>query len=282
MVRVRRWEPWLLVGPGLALYLVFGLGPILMAVLGSVVEMGYYGRGWIGFSAFKDVLTSPRFWRSVWITLKFTLVLFPSTMVLIAVISIVLSWAGNKLQAVVRMAFYVPSVISGVMISLAWRWIVMPGGPLSRISGDILWLGSNPYAFWTISVMVLSVSIGGSMVYLMAAFVAVDSQLYEAARLDGCNKAQEAWYITIPLVVPVITFVGVTRLVGLLQIWEFPYAMTGGGPNYATTPIMLLIYQEAEVVGNVTRASVMSLFLLVLVATILLVYRLVSGRRLLF
>lgn len=283
MAHLRRWwEPWVLVGPGLALYLVFGLGPILVAVLGSVVEMGYYGRGWVGLSAYRDVLTSPRFWRSVWVTLKFTAVLFPISMVLIATTAVVLSWAGSKLRAFALTAFHVPCVVSGVMVSMAWRWIVMPGGPLSRISGDILWLGSNPYAFWTICAMVLSMSVGGSLVYLIAAFVAVDSQLYEAARLDGCNKAQEAWYITIPLVMPVITFVSVTRLVGLLQIWEFPYAMTGGGPNYATTPIMLLIYQEAEVAGNVTRASVMSLFLLVLVVAILGVYRLVSGRRLLF
>lgn len=282
MARVKRWEPWVLVGPGMVFYLVFGLGPILMAGIGSVVEMGYYGRGWIGFTAYRDVLTNPRFWRAVWITLKFTLVLFPAVMTLIITISVVLSWAGNKLQSVARMAFYVPCTVSGVMISMAWRWIVLPGGPLSRITGDILWLGSNPYAFWTISVMVLSVGVGGSLVYLMAAFVAIDSQLYEAARLDGCNKGQEAWYITIPLVMPVITFLGVSQVVGLLQIWEMPYAMTGGGPNYSTTPIILLIYQEAEVAGRVAHASVMTLFLLVFVATLLIAYRLVSGRRLLF
>ena len=278
----RRWEPWLLVGPGLALYAVFGFLPILWAGVGSVYETGFYGRGWLGFQAFVDVFSNARFWTSLWVTVKFTAVLLPIGMFLTVAISVILSWAGSKLQSLARLAFFVPTVTSAMMISLAWRWIVLPGGPLSRlIGGDILWIASNPYAFWTICVMVVSISIGGSLLYMMAAFLSVDQEIYEAARLDGCNRIQEAWYVTVPAVMPVIVFLGVGRLSGLLQICQFPYSMTGGGPNYSTTTIMLLIYQEGIGAGRLPQASVMSLFLMVMVVGLVLLYRLISKRKIL-
>ena len=279
----RRWEPWLLVGPGLAFYAVFGFLPILVAGFGSVYEVGFYGRGWLGFDAFADVLTSARFWEACWITVKFTAILLPIGLFLTVSISIVLSWAGDKLQSLARLAFFVPTATSAMMISIAWRWIVLPGGPLDRlVGGDVLWIGSNPWAFWTICLMVVSVSVGGSLLYVMAAFLSIDQAVYDAAKLDGCSRVQEAWYITVPLVMPVIVFLTVGRLSGLLQIWQFPYAMTGGGPNYATTTIMLLIYQEGIGAGRLSHASVMSLFLMVLVVGILVTYRVLSGRKILF
>jgi len=276
----KRWESWLLATPALVAFAVFGLTPIFMASFGSVYEFGMFGRGWIGFEAFVDVFTSHRFWMVLWVTVKFALVIFPSEIILVVVISVVLSWAHQKIQAAARAALYVPSVAAGVMISFAWRFLVLPGGPLSRITGDILWLGSNPYAFWTISTMVVTTAVGSSVVVLMAGFVSVDSTLYEAARLDGCNDRQVARYITIPLVAPVIVYLGAMRFVGILQIWEYPWAMTGGGPNYSTTAIMLYIYQDAST-GRVPQASVMSLVLMTIVAGTLLVYRL-CGRKILF
>ena len=279
----RRWEPWLLVGPGLALYAVFGFLPIIMAGFGSVYEVGFYGRGWLGFSAFEEVFSSARFWVACWVTVKFTAILLPIGLFLTVSISVVLSWAGDKLQSLARLAFFVPTVTSAMMISLAWRWIVLPGGPLNRLVGrDILWIGSNPWAFWTITAMVVSVSVGGSLLYVMAAFLSVDQEVYEAARLDGANRVQEAWYITIPVVMPIIVFLTVGRLSGLLQIWQFPYAMTGGGPNYSTTTIMLLIYQEGIGAGRLSHASVMSLFLLLTVVALTAAYRALSGRKILF
>ena len=266
----------------MVLYALFGLAPLFMSLFAAVFEFGYYGEGWIGFAAFREVFTDQTFWGSVWVTVKFTAVLFPSSMLMAIAFAVVLSWAGNKLQSFARMAFYVPCIVSVVMVSFVWRWLVLPGGPLSLITGDILLIGSNPYAFWMVCVMVLTVTLGQPMIFMMAAFLSVDSEISEAARLDGCSKVQEAWYITIPMIMPVLTYLGISRFVGFLQLWEFPYAVTGGGPNYATTPILLLIYQEAAVKGNIAHASVMTLFLLVFVVVILLAYRAVSGRRLLF
>jgi len=129
--------------------------------------------------------------------------------------------------------------------------------------------------------MVLSTGVGGALVFFAAAMSSVNQELYEAARLDGCTRIQEARYITLPLIAPVLMYLTIMRTSGLLQIWQFPYAMTGGGPNYATTTLMLNIYQTGLASSHVPQGAVMSLFLLVLTIGLVLLYRL-TGRKILF
>lgn len=279
---MRKWEPWSLLAPGLALYLVFGVAPIALSAIGSVVEMGAYGDGWIGLSAWVEVFRSARFWQAAWTTMKFTAVLFPLTMVLVVVLSVVLSWTSGRLRSFGRLAFYVPTVTSAMMISIIWRWALSPGGIVNTLLGtEILFIGSNPSAFWSISAMVVSVTVGAPIIYLMAAFATVDPELYEAARLDGCNRAQEAWHVTVPGVLPVVLYLSVLRLSGTVQLWQFPYSVTGGGPNYGTTTLMLMTYQEAFVHVRLAHASVMTLVLMLVVCALLLAQRWITGQRIL-
>lgn len=268
--------------PGLILYGVFGLAPIAMSVVGSFVDMGAYSEGWIGLRAWKEVLGNRRFWEATWTTLKFTAVLLPITMGLVVAISVVLSWAGGKLRAFGRLAFYVPTVTSAMMLSIIWRWALSPNGAINTLLGtDVMFIGSNPAAFWSISAMVVSVGLGAPVIFLMAAFAAIDPELHEAARLDGCNAAQETWHITIPGVMPVLVFLTVTRVSGLVQLWQFPYSVTGGGPNYGTTTIMLMTYREAFVHTRFPQASVMSVVILLLVGGLLALSRVITGKRIL-
>ena len=265
------------------MFFVFCIAPAVMGLVGSFFELGYYGRGWIGFGAWADVFSSVIFWKSVKTTLLFTAVILPAIICGALFVAVVLSWANQTIQTVMRTAFYVPFTVSILMISIIWHFIVEPEGLLNQILGtDILWVSSNPYAFWTLSVLTSTVLMGTWLIFLMAALSSVDPTLYEAARLDGCSRWQEALYITMPGIRPVITFTAVMAFVGLLQYWEVPYAMTGGGPNYGTSTMMLLIYQEGVVSGRMAQASAMTTFLLVVALGFMGLYRLISRRRLLF
>lgn len=276
---MRKREPWLLLAPGLLLYAVFGIAPIVMSLVGSMVDSGSFGEGWIGLRAWREVLSGARFWKAVGTTLKFTAVLLPITMALSVSLAVVLSWARGKLRAFGRLAFYVPTVVSAMMISLIWRWVLAPNGVVNHLLGtDALFLGSNPWAFWSICAMVVSVTLGGPIIYLMAAFATVDPELYEAARLDGCGPWQEARYVTLPSVAPVLLYLTVIRLSGTIQLWQFPYSVTGGGPNYGTTTLMLMTYQEAFIHTRFAHASVMSVVLVVLVGGLLLLSRVITGK----
>lgn len=279
---MRKWEPWLLLAPGLALYAIFGIAPIIMTAVGSVVGMGAYSEGWIGLKAWGEVLGSARFWKSIGTTMKFVVVLLPITTALVVVLSVVLSWARGKLRSFGRFAFYVPCVVSAMMISVIWRWALAPNGAINNLFGtELLFLGTNPAAFWSICAMVVSTGLGAPIIYLMASFAVVDPEVHEAARLDGCNRAQEAWYVTLPAIAPVLMYLMVVRLSGLAQIWQFPYSMTGGGPNYGTNTLMLMTYQEAFIHTRFAHASVMSLVMVVLVGGLLMLSRVITGQRIL-
>lgn len=277
-----RREAWLLLAPGLVLYITFGIAPIFMSFVGSFVDFGSYGEGWIGARAWIEVFSSARFWQAIGNTMKFTAVLLPVTMVLIVVLSVVLSWAGGRLRSFGRLAFYVPTVTSAIMISIIWKWALAPNGLVNELFGtELLFLGSNPAAFWSVCAMVVSVTVGAPVIYLMAAFATVDPELYEAARLDGCGPWREAWHVTVPGVAPVMLYLAVVRLSGTVQLWQFPYSVTGGGPNYGTNTLMLMIYQEAFVHTRLTTASVMSVVLVAIVCGLLVLSRVITGQEVL-
>jgi multiple sugar transport system permease protein len=269
-----------LLGPALLLYGAFGLAPLILLLVGTVYEFGFYGRGFLGFEAFQSVFNSPLFWRSLWNSLKFVSVLLPLALLGILTISITITWTRGRAQKFIRAAYYIPAVSSAMMIALVWRWVAKQGGPLNTLLGTTTnYLAEGPFPFIVIVLATLPTAFGGAVVILSAALASIDSELYEAARMDGCTPLQEALYITIPSISPVLLYIGVTSFVALIQLWQYPYGITGGGPNYKTTTLLLLIYQKGFTEGNVPQATVMSLFLIVLVLMVIFLYKLLTKQR---
>ena len=90
--------------------------------------------------------------------------------------------------------------------------------------------------------------------------------LYEAARIDGANRLQLLWHITIPSLAPVFVFVSITGLIGALQMWEAPLVLTRGGPQNSTVTLVYTMYEDAFdnlMVGMGTAQAVALLLLLV-------------------
>ena len=278
----RGWEPWLLAGPSIVLYIVFTLSPLVVSVLTSVFDFGYYGEGFIGLRAFKEVFAHKRIFEAAWTTIKYTGVLLPLSMAAAIGISVVLSWTGEKLRTIGRALYFIPTSVSIFMVTIAWRYILSVNGALNHLLGtETLWLASNPLAFWTTTVVALSVSVGSLPIYIMGAFLSIDDEVLEAAKLDGCSRLQEAWHIKIPMIAPVLIFLTIQRLAGFLQIWQVPYSLTGGGPNYGTNTLVLHLIQTGFVQRDFPQGAVMSLFLLLIVLGVLIPYRLISGKRIL-
>lgn len=277
----RSREAWALLAPALLFYAAFSVPVYAITLAATVWDMGSYGDGWIGLTAFADVFGSARFWTSIGVTLRFVAVNVPISMSVAVVIAVVIGMARPRIRGLLRMAYYVPTATSAIALSVVWRWILSPSGPINRALGvQTAWLGTAPYAFGAINLMLLFVTIGGQVLWLSAALASVDPEVYEAARLDGCNRAQEARYITLPAVAKIIVYMTIIRVSGTIQLWQFPYALTGGGPNRTTLTTMLLIYQEAAVFGRPAHAAVMTLVLVAMVAVPLALYSWITGRSL--
>ena len=105
---------------------------------------------------------------------------------------------------------------------------------------------------------------GPTMIIFLAALQGVPKVYVEAMEIDGANKAQIFLHVTVPMISPTILFVLITGIINSLQAFSEMFLMTGGGPNYATTTLTLLIYQYAFTENSMGAAAALSWILLVI------------------
>jgi len=152
---------------------------------------------------------------------------------------------------------------------MIWLWLLNPTGLINQLLGkQIFWLGSNPEAFFAISLIVISVDMGMTIIIYSAAMTTIDTELFDAAKIDGCNERQEDWYITIPLMLPTVGFIFFIKIIGISQIFLYPMIMTGGGPNYGTNTAVLEIYLQAFRYGKYGFASAIGVLFAIAIGTI--------------
>lgn len=258
-----------MVSPALLLFLLFSIYPLFYGVVLSFYDASVFGKYFIGLSNYREILGDWRFWKGIGNAVKFALISIPIEVFLPLMIGALASRMSRTFQFTVRFAFYVPNLAGGVITVAVWQWIFHPSGILNRLLGtDIAWLAQNPYAFYAITIMMLSSVMGMSIIIYMAAFGAINKDLYDAAKLDGCGEWRELIHVTIPQILPIIAYIAITRTIGVLQIWQLPFLMTGGGPNYGTTTITLQIYQHGFLSQRWGMASALGMFLLLITMTV--------------
>jgi multiple sugar transport system permease protein len=173
-------------------------------------------------------------------------------------------------RGVYRTLWYLPVVISGAVMAQVLLVFLYPGrvGVFNGLLGlvgvePVLWTRST---FWMpvwVIVFVIWRSIGYVVIFFLAGLQSVDPAIHEAARVDGCNRWQSFWHITVPQLAPITLFVLVTQSVSSLQIWEAPLILTFGGPEESTRTLVYSLYSDAF--GNlaVGLAATQSVLLLV-------------------
>jgi multiple sugar transport system permease protein len=144
---------------------------------------------------------------------------------------------------------------------MVWLWLFDPNfgllNALLRIFGipPLQWLQSTTQAMPSIILMSVWSGVGGPMIIYLAGLQGIPDSLYEAARVDGANRWQTFWQITLPLLNPVTIYVLITSIIGSFQIFGPIYAMTDGGPAFATTTIVHQIYLNGFRFFNMGYAS---------------------------
>ena len=184
----------------------------------------------------------------------------------------------NKASGFFRVAFYLPSLLPAVAMSLMFRWLFLPGpeGFLNNFLGtigiesDIKWLGPGSGMLGLFTIVFMSIwGFGGRMIIFLAALQGVPNDLYEAARIDGAGKAEIFIRITLPMISPIFFYNLVMATIGALQ--AMTESLIVGGGTQETTFIVYYIYKTAYLGANpsISYASAMSwvLFLVILLFT---------------
>lgn len=266
------------ISPWLVGFLALTLYPMLASAYYSLTVYNVVDMKFVGLQNFKELIADDKFYHSLWVTGKYTLVGVPLGITVALAVAVLLNQKVPFLSFW-RTIYYLPSVITGVAVALLWKWVLNPQYGLFNflllklfgIEGP-RWFWSETWvipAFWIMGLW----GIGGSMVIYLAGLQGVPTALYEAAEIDGASAWQRFWKITIPMISPVILFTLVTNLIFTLQIFTQMYVVNAmGGPNYASLVYVLYLFLNGFRWFRLGYASALAwgLFLIIIVLTYVL------------
>lgn len=218
---------------------------------------------WIGLANYVELLSDQVFIRSLWNTLYFVGLSLPLQVGVGFALALVLNKAFRG-RALYRAFFFFPYLISVTVVAIIWSWVMNTGTGMLNYYLEkvgflaVPWLGSRKWAMPSIIITNLWWKVGFSMVVFLAALQEIPQRLYEAARIDGANKLQELWFITIPSVKPVLLFVVVIILTESFRVFGLVYIMTEGGPADSTRVLVQEIYDTGFKYFRMGSASAMA------------------------
>jgi len=260
---------WLFLLPGITFFLLFSAYPIFKSIQLSFYDAGVMSQEFIGLGNYIEIFNNERILNAFINSGKFTLLLVPIVTALPLIIAAIGYRMHKTLQIAIRFAYYIPVISAGPIVTLIWLWLLDPAGLINQLLGkQIFWLGSNPEAFFSISMILISVDMGMTIIIYSAAMTTIDPELYDAAKIDGCNSIQEDWYITRPLLLPTVGFIFFIKIIGISQIFLYPLLLTGGGPNYGTNTAVLEIYLQAFRYGKYGFSSAIGVLFAIAIGTV--------------
>lgn len=272
----RRPTGWLFVAPATVHLLAFALIPIGIALYLSLFKIHLIKdtREFVGAFNYAYTVADASFWNAMWNSARYALISVPLGIALGLGAALL---ANQQLRgiAVFRTLYYIPSIASGIAISMVWIYVFLPKTGL--INSVLGWLGldsstdflNHPtYAMWALAGMAAVNGIGPKMMLFLAGLMNVPPELYEAAQLDGATKTRSFWRITLPMLAPTTFFVLVTSTIAAMQVFTPVYLMTKGGPEDTTDVVGYHIYREAWVQFNTGLAAAQSFILMLVIAAI--------------
>jgi multiple sugar transport system permease protein len=272
MARREEIEGWLLISPWLIGICIFLVVPMILSIYVSFTKYDYVSPPeFIGLDNYVRALTAdPKFWISLKITFLFTLMSLPLNFLLSFGVALLLNFRGAGLK-IFRTIFYLPSILPPVAVSILWLWIFNPKyGMLNQIIGWFGikgpgWLFDPKWALFALVVMSMW-GFGQGMIVYLAGLQNINTEYYDAAKVDGAGPFRIFTKITIPLMSPVIFFNIVMGIIGSFQVFAQAFIMTGGGPVNSTLFYMLYLYQNSFKFYKAGYASALGWLLFVIIA----------------
>ncbi len=270
------------VAPAVILFTIFMLIPTFNVFKMSLYKWGGYSntKEFVGLNNFKILVEDMNFFRSFQNTVLLIVCVTVVTMALSLIFAAIISREKIKGQNFYRIIFYIPNILSVVVISAIFSAIYDPNnGLLNSIIGifrgseetPILWLGDQKLVIYSLAIAMIWQAIGYYMVMYMASMASVPESLYESANLEGAGRVQQFFSITLPCIKPSFWFLLMTRVIGSLQVFDIVYTLTKGGPSHSTETLVTYVYDKAFVSSTrMGYATAMSefLFLIIMILTI--------------
>ncbi|WHU58265.1 carbohydrate ABC transporter permease [Trueperella pyogenes] len=267
---LQRWSGTAYVMPSFAILLLIALIPILYTAYLSFTKYDVLSDPvWYGTANYEKLATDQKFWSAMKNTVIYTVFTVPLQIFIPMLLADVLAKTEVKwLSSFVRSVLFVPVVASLILVGTVWRYML--SGDTGFFNSVLATVGIDPINFlgdptWAM-VVVIVVSAWKNIGYFLVLFYAgvldIPGERYEAASVDGANRIQQFFYITIPGLRPVMVLCIILSTIWSFQVFDLVYVMTGGGPGGATTTLVIAIYQQGFKLFQMGSASAIAIVLL--------------------
>jgi multiple sugar transport system permease protein len=267
--------------PSLLGFAIFFLFPVLFSLFLSLskwnLSAGFSNLKFVGIENFKTLISD------IWFTdsMKNSLIFTAATVIAGVSISLVLAVILNKMvyfKNPLRVMFFLPYISSAVAVAIVWSIVLQPTyGPVNQFLRSLgiqnlpNWLADVHWALPALIGMYIWQNLGYNIVVFMAGLTAINSDLYEAAVIDGAGALAKFFKITVPMVSPTTFFLVIMGIINSFKVFDQVQVLTQGGPGTSTTVLALYIYREAFQFYDMGLASAAAwaMFLIIFIVTII-------------
>lgn len=282
MGKIKKYENrsgYLMVSPYVIYFLVFVAYPLTFSFIlifhrwNIVTPMEF-----IGLKNFIRLFRDETFFKSIINTLIFLSIHIP-LQIAVALFFAQLLNKKIKLRGLFRSIYFLPVVVSGVVVTVLWQQMyAYETGLINQILlkfgfKKIPWLVSPKFAMPSIAIMATWKNVGLYIVLFLAGLQNIPRELYEVAEIDGASSFQKFLKITLPMLNPTIVLVVVLSTIGGFSLFIEPYIMTGGGPMDSTLSAMLYIYNQAFYFNHMGYAATLGFFFATIIFLVVILQR---------
>ena len=275
MNKNRMYPTWFIFG-ALLLYVVLYMLPSVMGIAYSFTDWSVYSQDvhFVGLKNFQTVFSADyNYNRMLGNTFLFTIVTTLAKNVIGLALAVLLT-KKVKLLNFHRAVMYLPCVLSALIVGMIFKAVLNPkigllNTALRAIGLDVLaknWLTDSKIAFNSVMAVDIWKGMGYIMTILIAGIMSISPTYYEAAEIDGGNAWQCFRHITLPLLTPTLTVTTVLNVIYGLKVFDTVYALTNGGPGYATEVLYTGVYKEfglGRYAVGTTLSSIMTVVMLI-------------------
>lgn len=231
---------------------------------------------WVGTKNFERLINDPLFFKSIFNTLTFLFIHIPLQLAVALGFALILN-SKIKLRSVFRTIYFLPVVVSGVVVTILWQQLYsFDSGLLNKLLmvfgiPRIPWIVSPEMAMPSVAIMATWKNVGIYIIMFLVGLQNISAELYESSNMDGASRVQQFFSITLPLLNPTIVVVLVLSTIGGFSLFIEPYVLTGGGPMQSTLSAVLYIYNQAFYFNHMGYAATLGfVFAIVIFAVIMI------------
>lgn len=261
---------YLFIAPQFILFCIFIVYPVIEGFRMSLFRFTYTDEIFVGLSNYITLFKDPVFIHSIWNTIFFVITIVIITIVFGLFVSASIFDKSSKYISFIRGSFYLPVMVSMVVMSMVWNFLLNPANGLINylisggVPGQVNLLGDKTWVMPIVIFVTFVGNVGQAIILYVAAMIGIPNDYFEAAQIDGATRWQRTKAILIPLVKPTTLYLIVINIIAVLKIFVVIQLLTGGGPNNASVTMMYYLYQNAFVYNNTGIAAAIGVIMFII------------------